>query len=129
MGHEIKDIKDIIDFANNEMKPHDRLIIDETISLIEELNKMFGPTFFLAYTNSDEKYIGIHRDKCERYKNFTKESKVMIKKYKTYTEAYISADRLCSKIQTDVSSRCTKCRPEINLQALLKSINNIFFSK
>jgi len=46
MGHEIKDIKDIIDFANNEMKPHDRLIIDETISLIEELNKMFGPTFF-----------------------------------------------------------------------------------
>ena len=129
MDNEIKNINHILGSATNKIEGHDKTIIDDTISLIKELQKSFGPAFFLAYINAEEKYIGIHRDNCEYFKHFTKESKAKFKKYKTYSEAQKSGLSLCNKIQTDINSHCPERRPELNLQAILKSINNIFFNK
>lgn len=126
MDNKIKNINDIIGSSTTEIGTPDRTIIGDKISLIEELHKKFGPAFFLAYINEEEKYIGIHRDNCEYYKHFTKESKVKFIKYKTYAEALKSGLSHCNKIQTDISSQCPECRPELNLQVILKSINSQF---
>lgn len=114
-----KKLKILID----QRKIESNIIIENAKARIQELSNKFGISYFVCYSNYDEnKYIGIHREKCEYFKKMTDESKVKFKSCKSYTEGLTIGFKLIKNIQTDISTDCQDCVPYWNLNAIEKSL-------
>lgn len=95
-------------------------IVERAINMVNKLYNKFGDEY-IVYYSKDYRFIQVHRNKCEKYKNWVKGNDLKINQCKSFEEAIQKAH---SKIKetTDISDDCIECQPYLNLQSILKSI-------
>lgn len=88
---------------------------------VDELISKHGNTL-LVVCSKEERYIGVHRDKCEYYKKYVRNDTSVFKRCSTFENAIAVAYSLTEEIKTDIDSRCSKCKPYWNLLSIKKSL-------
>jgi hypothetical protein len=98
-----------------------KVVLENIKTVVNNLYSNFGEQYFVYYSN-DDRFIQIHRNKCDGYKIWTNGNDLKFEECKNFKKSIKIANSKIEEVRTDIDYSCRKCQPSWNLTALKKAL-------